>query len=34
MFIGLTGYRLKGADLYHAGLADYYVSRDNINSLT
>lgn len=24
-YLGLTGYRLKGADLVHAGLADYFV---------
>ena len=24
-FIGLTGYRLKGADLVHAGVADHFV---------
>ena len=24
-FLGLTGYRLKGADLLHAGVADHYV---------
>jgi 3-hydroxyisobutyryl-CoA hydrolase len=30
MFLGLTGYRLKGADLYHAGLADYYIPRNRI----
>ena len=25
MFLALTGYRLKGADVYHAGLASNYV---------
>ncbi len=33
LFIGLTGYRLKGADLYHAGVADYYVQRDKLHML-
>jgi enoyl-CoA hydratase/carnithine racemase len=33
MFLGLTGYRLKGADLFHAGVADYYVNRENLASL-
>lgn len=33
MFLGLTGYRLKGADLYHAGVADFYVNRDNLTTL-
>ena len=33
MFLGLTGHILKGADLYHAGLADYYVPRERLNSL-
>ncbi len=28
MFLGLTGHRLKGADIYHAGLSDYFVPRD------
>jgi 3-hydroxyisobutyryl-CoA hydrolase len=31
MFLGLTGFRLKGADLYHAGIADYYVQREKLN---
>lgn len=26
MFLALTGYRLKGADVLHAGLATHYVS--------
>ena len=25
MFLALTGYRLNGADVYHAGLATHYV---------
>lgn len=33
MFIGLTGYRLKGSDLFHAGLADYFVPRNKLDSL-
>lgn len=24
-FLGLTGYKLRGADVYHAGLASHYV---------
>jgi enoyl-CoA hydratase/carnithine racemase len=33
MFLGLTGYRLKGADLYHAGVADFFVQRESLKSL-
>ena len=33
MFMGLTGYRLKGADLYHAGVADFYVKSENLTAL-
>lgn len=25
LFLGLTGYRLHGADVYHSGLASHYV---------
>jgi 3-hydroxyisobutyryl-CoA hydrolase len=30
MFLALTGYRLRGADLYYSGLADFYVDRDDL----
>lgn len=33
MYLGLTGYRLKGADLLHAGIAHYYVKRENLSKL-
>lgn len=26
MFLALTGYRLEGADTFHAGLATHYVN--------
>jgi 3-hydroxyisobutyryl-CoA hydrolase len=26
LFLGLTGFRLKGADVFHAGLATHYAS--------
>ena len=30
MFLALTGYRLKGADVYHAGIATHYVTSDKV----
>uniref|UniRef100_A0AC34RJ39 3-hydroxyisobutyryl-CoA hydrolase, mitochondrial n=1 Tax=Panagrolaimus sp. JU765 TaxID=591449 RepID=A0AC34RJ39_9BILA len=33
MFLALTGYRLKGADVYHAGLATHYVEAKHVSSL-
>jgi 3-hydroxyisobutyryl-CoA hydrolase len=30
MFLALTGYRLKGADVFHSGLATHYVESKNI----
>uniref|UniRef100_A0A914I095 3-hydroxyisobutyryl-CoA hydrolase, mitochondrial n=1 Tax=Globodera rostochiensis TaxID=31243 RepID=A0A914I095_GLORO len=30
MFLALTGYRLHGADVYHAGLATHYVESANL----
>lgn len=32
-FLGLTGYRLKGADVYHAGISTHAVSQKDVNSL-
>lgn len=25
LFLGLTGYKLRGADVYHSGLVSHYV---------
>ena len=33
MFLGLTGYRLKGPDVFHAGIATHYVDMKNISNL-
>lgn len=32
MFLALTGYRLKGADVYHSGMATHYVG-SSINAV-
>lgn len=29
-YLGLTGTQLKGEDVFKAGIANYYVSRDNL----
>ncbi|XP_058798102.1 3-hydroxyisobutyryl-CoA hydrolase, mitochondrial [Phymastichus coffea] len=34
MFLGLTGYRLKGVDVLHAGIATHYVSSDKLEDVT
>ena len=33
MFLALTGYRLKGLDLFHAGIATHYMDMKNISNL-
>jgi len=33
IFLGLTGYRLKGADVYHAGISTHAVSQKDSESL-
>jgi 3-hydroxyisobutyryl-CoA hydrolase len=33
MFLALTGYRLKGADVYHSGLATHYISSTKLPEL-
>lgn len=33
MFLALTGYRLKGADVYHAGLATNYIDSKSVHEL-
>lgn len=33
MFLALTGYRLKGRDVYHAGIASHFIARQNIPQL-
>lgn len=33
LFLGLTGYRLKGTDLIHAGLATHYVPAERLKNL-
>lgn len=33
MFLALTGYRLKGADVFHAGLATHYVDSSSVAEL-
>ncbi|KAE9556075.1 hypothetical protein FO519_000709 [Halicephalobus sp. NKZ332] len=33
MFLALTGYRLKGADVWHSGLATHYVNSSSIPEL-
>lgn len=33
MFLALTGYRLKGADVYHAGLATHYTNSVDLQQL-
>jgi enoyl-CoA hydratase/carnithine racemase len=32
-FLGLTGFRLKGADVYHVGLATHFTSASNVSGL-
>ncbi|CAD8188855.1 unnamed protein product [Paramecium pentaurelia] len=32
-YLGLSGFRLKGADLVHAGLADFYVQSSELQNL-
>ncbi|KAI1723405.1 enoyl-CoA hydratase/isomerase domain-containing protein [Ditylenchus destructor] len=34
LFLGLTGYRLSGADAFHSGLATHYVESKNLGALT
>ncbi|CAD5214930.1 unnamed protein product [Bursaphelenchus okinawaensis] len=33
MFLALTGYRLKGADVFHSGLATHYINSTDLASL-
>uniref|UniRef100_A0A914QSI7 3-hydroxyisobutyryl-CoA hydrolase, mitochondrial n=1 Tax=Panagrolaimus davidi TaxID=227884 RepID=A0A914QSI7_9BILA len=33
MFLALTGYRLKGADVFHSGLATHYIESKNISEV-
>eukprot|EP00127_Corallochytrium_limacisporum_P002616 Clim_evm52s134 gene=Clim_evmTU52s134 len=33
MFLGLTGYRLKGGDVYHAGVGTHYVPSEKLADL-
>jgi len=33
LFLGLTGYRISGADVLHAGLATHYIDSKNISKL-
>ncbi|XP_043290182.1 3-hydroxyisobutyryl-CoA hydrolase, mitochondrial isoform X2 [Venturia canescens] len=34
LYLGLTGYRLKGTDVLHAGIATHYVPAEKISALT
>ncbi|XP_014225713.1 3-hydroxyisobutyryl-CoA hydrolase, mitochondrial-like [Trichogramma pretiosum] len=34
LFLGLTGYRLKGADVLHAGIATHYIPSEIIDQVT
>jgi enoyl-CoA hydratase/carnithine racemase len=33
MYLALSGARLKGQDVYHAGIATHYVARDMLPAL-
>ena len=33
LFLGLNGYRLRGCDVLHAGIATHYVEQENIDNL-
>ena len=33
LYLGLNGYRLKGSDVLHAGIATHYIDESNIESL-
>jgi len=33
LFLGLTGYRLKGADVYHAGIATHALNSTNLGEI-